>query len=94
MADFQDVINTIEKEGDSFRQLLADKESSGESQESSGESLAKRDAQETESKERTEKTNELLEEMLVSLGAGGSPAQRDARDSEETSIQEGIGDSL
>jgi hypothetical protein len=92
MADFQDVINTIGKEGESFRQLLADDRE--ERQESSGESIAKRDAQETESKERTEKTNELLEEMLVSLGAGGSPAQRDARDSEETSIQEGIGDSL
>jgi len=92
MADFEDVIKTIGKEGESFRKLLADDRE--ERQESSGESIAKRDAQETESKERTEKTNELLEEMLVSLGAGGSPAQRDARDSEETSIQEGIGDSL
>ena len=31
MADFEDIIKTIEKEGKSFRQLLADQKKSGES---------------------------------------------------------------
>jgi len=65
MADFQDVINTIEKEGDSFRQLLAD-------QKKSGESPAKRDAKATAAIKREEKTNNILKEILKSLGVGGS----------------------
>ena len=65
MSDFQDVINTIEKEGDSFRQLLAD-------QKKSGESPAKRDAKATAAIKREEKTNNILKEILKSLGVGGS----------------------
>ena len=65
MADFQDVINTIEEEGESFRKLL-------DAQKKSGESPAKRDAKATSAIKREEKTNSILKEILKSLGVGGS----------------------
>ena len=65
MADFQDVINTIEKEGKSFRKLLSD-------QKKSGESPAKRDAKEKNAAASEKKGNDLLEKINKSLNAKGA----------------------
>jgi len=65
MADFEDVIKTIEKEGKSFRKLLAD-------QKKSGESPAKRDAKEKAAAASEKKGNDLLEKIDKSLNAKGA----------------------
>ena len=65
MADFEDIIKTIEKEGKSFRQLLAD-------QKKSGESPAKRDAKEKTAAASEKKGNDLLEKINKSLNAKGA----------------------
>ena len=65
MADFEDIIKTIEKEGKSFRKLLAD-------QKKSGESPAKRDAKEKTAAASEKKGNDLLEKINKSLNAKGA----------------------